>query len=243
MRWSGLFKGRQAVCVFQAILTPGAFNLIAVRQAPTKTVGKPLRSLKAAYHGGDVDMMRQSGGMRKAGHAAVRFIFFGFGWVGVGFWLIDHYRVCPPNRAPSVRCIDLTQDIFSSYPVETCFPGSWENIPVSGKKSQFRQVHCTGKKQSRSNPVGAVKLFQFNTHSMHWQMGRQSESGPPQRNPRPCRHCSLCGTVACLECFAASGNLSGIHLWVSSFSGSLCKEMKSFWGLSLLVDNYLIMLL
>ena len=55
---SGFRQRRQAVYIVQAILTPGAFKLVAVCQTSPKTVGQSLRALEAADHVGDIDRSR-----------------------------------------------------------------------------------------------------------------------------------------------------------------------------------------
>jgi hypothetical protein len=53
-------------------LAPGTFKLIAVRNAPTKTVVESFCSLKAPNHIGDVDMPA----VGETGHATIGFIVF-----------------------------------------------------------------------------------------------------------------------------------------------------------------------
>ena len=75
-----LLQRGKAVCVFQAVLAPGTFKLIAVRHAPTETVVVSFCSLKAPNHIGDVDIAMLLPAVGKTGHATIRFILFNIGW-------------------------------------------------------------------------------------------------------------------------------------------------------------------
>jgi hypothetical protein len=94
----------------------------------------------------------------------------------------------------------------------------WEKIPLLGKKSQD---------QWPDKPITDYVYGFVSMRSMHWQTALQFESGFLQKSPRRCKHCFLCEIAACLECFEASGSLSGIHLWVGAFCDSFCMAMKS----------------
>lgn len=53
LRFVGCFNGLR---LFEAVLPPGAFELITVSQASAKAIGHPFRPLKASDHVCDVDI-------------------------------------------------------------------------------------------------------------------------------------------------------------------------------------------
>lgn len=75
----------------KAILAPGTLQLVTIGQAPAETIGQAFCPLKAANHGGNIDMaVRSTHGLRALMHTVWRVLFLErFG--SCGFYMIIHF--------------------------------------------------------------------------------------------------------------------------------------------------------
>jgi hypothetical protein len=185
-------------------LTPCAFDLITIGQTSAKTVGMAFRPLKAPDHVRDVDILGPWHVIGCNGQTAFIRSAFG-GAVGLGsvhhFIIRCHQESIPRYARPKVK--SMCKETRGTH-----LSGLGINPVAFRRKSHVRTV---GKLPVRDYVTHFPHFFLYGRdglrRSVRWQKETQFETGIPLKSLRLCKHYSLCGSAACLECSGASDNL------------------------------------